>query len=588
MAIPLHVLILEDCALDAELMLDHLRDAGFDPQGPVVDTEPAYLAHLDPGLDLVLSDFSLPQFDARRALRLLKERGLDVPFIIVSGHIGEDVAVQCMKDGASDYLLKDRMARLGPAVAHALERKRLLQEKLQAEERLLHEAFHDTLTGLPNRALFLERLGHVVLRGKRNSTYAFSVLFLDLDGFEVVNDSLGHAASDSLLIEVGQRLAGHVRAGDTVARLGGSEFVVLLDNLKTVNNTAHVAARIQHALAKPFSLEGRDVFLTASIGITSSTTSYERADEVLRDAGAALCRAKGLGKACFVMFDTAMHTHAMARLQLEAALHRALERQEFLLFYQPIVSLETGRIAGFEALLRWAHPERGLVAPDEFIPAAEELGLIIPIGEWALREGCRQLHAWQREFVDLRPLTMSVNLSGRQFAHSALLSVIERALTDSGVEASSLKLEITESVMMENTDLATTLLLDLKARHIETCMDDFGTGYSSLSFLQHYSVDTLKIDQSFIRTMGVRNESLEIVRTIVSLAHNLGKQVIAEGVETEEQLTVLRSLRCAYGQGYFFSKPVNGMAAGMLLAARRQWCGFELGREPVKNAHDAA
>jgi len=569
MATPLHLLILEDCALDAELMLDHLRDAGFDPQGQVVQTEPAYLAQLNPGLDVILADFSLPHFDARRALRLLKEQGLEVPFIIVSGHIGEDVAVQCMKDGASDYLLKDRLARLGPAVAQALERKRLLEENRHAEERLLHEAFHDALTGLPNRALLLERLDHVILRRQREPAYAFSVFFLTLEGFDVVHDSLGPAAGDRLLIEIGQRLASHVRAGDTVARLGGSEFVVLLDNLKTVSNTAHVATRIQHALAKPFATDGRDVFLIASIGITSSTTSYDRADEVLRDAGAAMCRAKGLGKAGFVMFDTAMHTHAMARLHLEAALHRAVEHQEFHLCYQPIVSLETGQISGFEALLRWTHPQRGLVSPDEFIPVAEELGLIIPIGAWALRESCRQLRAWHREFVDLRHLTVGVNLSGRQFAHSDLLTVVDQALKDTGLEASSLKLEITESVMMENTELAAAILLDLKARHIATCMDDFGTGYSSLSFLQHYSVDILKIDQSFIRSMGVRKESVEIVRTIATLAHNLGKQVIAEGVETPEHVTVLRALRCEYGQGYFFSKPLDGKAAGMFLAATR-------------------
>ena len=568
MATPLQVLILEDCALDAELMLDHLREAGFDPQSRIVDTEPAYLAQLDPNLDLVLSDFSMPQFDARRALQLLKARGLDVPFIIVSGHIGEDVAVQCMREGASDYLLKDRLARLGPAVAQVLERKQLLVEKREAEARRLHEAFYDALTGLPNRALLLERLGHVVLRRKREPAYAFSVFFLKLEGFDVVNDSLGHPAGDRLLIEIGQRLVSHVRAGDTVARLGGSEFAVLLDNLKTVNNTAHVANRIQDALAQPFTEDGRDLFLTASIGSTSSTTGYDRAEEVLRDAGVAMCHAKGLGKACFVMFDTAMHTHAMARLELEAALHRAVERQEFRLFYQSIVSLETGWIAGFEALLRWEHPERGLVAPEEFISVAEDLGLIIPIGQWALHEGCRQLRAWQREFVDLQPLTVSVNLSGRQFSHSDLLTVIDQTLTETGLEAASLKLEITESVMMDNTELSAAILLDLKARHIDTCMDDFGTGYSSLSFLQKYAVDILKIDQSF---MGVGKESVAIVRTIVTLAHNLGKQVIAEGVETPGQVALLRSLHCEYGQGYFFSKPIDGKAAGHLLAARRRW-----------------
>jgi diguanylate cyclase (GGDEF)-like protein len=568
MATPLKVLILEDCQLDAELMLDHLREAGFDPQSRIVDTELAYLAQLDPTLDLVLSDFSMPQFDARRALQLLKARGLEVPFIIVSAHIGEDVAVQCMREGASDYLLKDRLARLGPAVAQVLERKQLLVEKREAEARLLHEAFYDALTDLPNRALLLERLGHVVLRRKREPAYAFSVFFLKLDGFDVVNDSLGHSAGDRLLIEIGQRLVSHVRAGDTVARLSGSEFAVLLDNLKTVDNTAHVANRIQNALAQPFTQDGRDVFLTANIGSTSSTTGYDRAEEVLRDAGVAMCHAKGLGKACFVMFDTAMHTHAMVRLELEAALHRAVERQEFRLFYQPIVSLETGQITGFEALLRWEHPERGLVAPDDFISVAEDLGLIIPIGQWALHEGCRQLRAWQREFVDLHPLTVSVNLSGRQFSHSELLTVIDQVLTETGLEASSLKLEITESVMMDNTELSAAILLDLKARHIDTCMDDFGTGYSSLSFLQQYAVDILKIDQSF---MGLGKESVAIVRTIVTLAHNLGKQVIAEGVETPGQVALLRSLHCEYAQGYFFSKPLDGKAAGRLLAARRRW-----------------
>jgi diguanylate cyclase (GGDEF)-like protein len=568
MATPLQVLILEDCARDAELMLDHLREAGFDPQSRVVDTERAYLAQLDPGLDLVLSDFSMPQFDARRALQLLKARGLEVPFIIVSGHIGEDVAVQCMREGASDYLLKDRLARLGPAVAQVLERKRLLVEKREAEARLLHEAFYDGLTGLPNRALLLERLAHVVLRRKREPAYAFSVFSLKLEGFDVINDSLGHPAGDRLLIEIGQRLVSHVREGDTVARLGGSEFAILLDNLKTVNNTAHVANRLQDALAQPFTEDERDVFLTASIGSTSSTTGYDQAEAVLRDAGVAMCHAKGLGKACFVMFDTAMHTHAMARLQLESALHRAVERQEFRLFYQPIVSLETGWIAGFEALLRWEHPERGLVAPDEFIAVAEDLGLIIPIGQWALHEGCRQLRAWQREYADLQPLTVSVNLSGRQFAHSELLTVVDQVLTETGLEAASLKLEITESVMMDNTELSAAILLDLNARHIDTCMDDFGTGYSSLSFLQQYAVDILKIDQSF---MGLGKESVAIVRTIVTLAHNLGKQVIAEGVETPGQVALLRSLRCEYGQGYFFSKPIDAKAAGLLLAARRRW-----------------
>ena len=571
MSTPLRVLILEDSKADAELMLQELRQAEFDPEWQLVETESDYLAHLDPQLDVILADYSLPQFDARCALHLLQKRGLDIPFIIVSGCIGEELAVECMKNGAADYLLKDRLARLGQAVTQLLNQKRLRAEKRHAEERLLHDAFHDALTGLPNRALFLERLARFLLRGRRGEAYTFAVLFLDLDGFKVVNDSLGHAAGDQLLIGVSQRVVGCLRQVDTVARLGGDEFVILLDDIKNISNATRVADRIQRELALRFNLDEREVFTSASIGIAFSATGYNRPEDVIRDADTAMFRAKGLGKARFAVFDTAMHTQATARLKLETDLRRAVERHEFRVYYQPIVSLGAGRITGLEALLRWQHPQLGLIYPTDYLSVAEEIGLLIPIGQWVLREACRQLREWQTKFSTTPPLTVSVNLSSKQFLQSDLMKQIDEILKETGLDAKSLKLEITETVMMENTESATATLLQMKALNIETYLDDFGTGYSSLSYLQRFPIDYLKIDSSFISRMSDSKEDLEVVRTILTLAHNLGRKVIAEGLETAEQLALLRSMKCEYGQGHYFSKPLECEAAGTLLAAVPKW-----------------
>jgi len=567
MSVPFRLLILEDCPTDADLMLEMLHTFGFDPTWTRVDKESDYISSLDPCPDLILSDFSMPQFDARRALHLMKERGLDIPFIVVSGCIGEDVAVQCMKDGACDYLLKDRLARLGPAVTHALERKRLQEEKKAVEERLFHETFHDALTGLPNRALFLERLDRSLLRSKRDQAYIFAVLLLKLEGLADINETLGPSAGDQLLIEASQRLSRHVRSLDSVARLAGDEFLILLDDLKTATNAGRVATRIQQAVALPFAFGGREVNLSAGLGITASPTGYSRPENMLRDAGAALHRAASLGKGSFVMFDAAMHAHAMARLKLEADLRRALEREEFKLHYQPIVSLETGRIAGFEALLRWQHPEHGLVSPIDYIHVAEETGLILPIGRWIILEACRQLHSWHTQHVTAASLTMSVNLSGKQFNDPDLLPLIEQTLKDAALSGDALKIEITESVMMDNVESAAVLLQKLKSIHnIHACIDDFGTGYSSLSYLQRLPIDYLKIDQSFVARMGDDPKSLEIIHTIISLAQTLGAKVIAEGAETAEQVALLKAWKCQYAQGYYFSPPLPLDAAEKLLA----------------------
>jgi len=572
MTTPLHVLILEDCIMDAELMVHELRRAGFDPQWQRVDTEADFLAHLDQKLDIILADYSLPQFDAQRALEHLNQRGLDVPFIIVSGCIGEERAVECMKSGATDYLLKDRLTRLGQAVRKGLEERLLRDDRQRVEEQLAHNAFHDTLTGLPNRALFLDRAQRCFHQMERRGGYLFAVLSIDLDGFQTINASFGQPAGDKVLIEIAERLVQKVRSGDTVARLGGDEFALLLDDVKDMRNALRVAERLQAELAKPFLMDGREVLTSASVGIAASTSTYKRSADALRDAGTAMARAKRLGPGQIAVFDIRMHTQAVTRLKLETDLRRASDRQEFLLYYQPVVSLQSGRIAGFEALLRWQHPERGLISPGESLPVAEEIGLLIPIGQWVLQNALRQLRTWQVEFPVTPPLSMSVNLSCKQFLQSGeLLTIVDETLKETGLDPRSLALEVTETVMMENAEAALATLAQLKDRQLRISIDDFGTGYSSLSYLQRLPIDNLKIDQSFVAEMKSAGESLEIVRSIITLAHSLGKQVIAEGVETGEQLALLRSLGCEYGQGFFFSKPLETEAAGKLIADARTW-----------------
>jgi diguanylate cyclase (GGDEF)-like protein len=425
------------------------------------------------------------------------------------------------------------------------------------EEQLRRNAFHDSLTGLPNRLLFMERLTQTVERAKQDRDYKFAVLFLDLDRFKVINDSLGHLIGDQLLVAIARRLEACLSKEDMVARLGGDEFTVLLENIRCDDDATKIAERVQQALATPFNLSGHEVFTSASIGITLSSTHFERPEDLLRGSDIAMYRAKAQGKACHEVFDTDMHTHVVALMQLENDLRRAIERQEFELFYQPIVTLVTGRIMGFEALVRWQHPEQGIISPAKFVPIAEETGLIIPLGQWVLREACRQLRQWQDEFPHEPPFSISVNLSSRQFSQPSLIGQIRQILSDTGVDAHCLKLEITESAIMENTESAMDMLMQLKAMGIQLSVDDFGTGYSSLGYLYRFPMDLLKIDRSFISRVDVDGEKLELVRTIITLAWNLGMDVVAEGIETTKQLAQLKALKCEYAQGYLFSKPLN-------------------------------
>lgn len=436
-----------------------------------------------------------------------------------------------------------------------------ITDRKRGEEQLLHNALHDGLTGLPNRALFLDRLKLAIARAKRREDYQFSVLFLDLDRFKTVNDSLGHLIGDQLLIGISRRLETCLRAGDTVARLGGDEFTILLDDLTGADDVLQVTERIQKELVSPFNLGGNEIFTSVSIGVAPSTTGYDRPDDILRDADTAMYRAKTLGKARHVVFDNEMHARAVNLLQLETDLRRAVERQEFLIYYQPIMSLQTGQVRGFEALVRWRHPKHGLISPLDFIPVAEETGLIIPIGQWVLAEACRQMCEWQKEFPTYPPLSIAVNLSARQFTQPDLVKQVQQALEETGLDPRSLKLEITESVVMGNSEVSIEMLKELRSLGVELSIDDFGTGYSSLSYLHRFPVSTLKVDRSFVNQMTDSNENMELVRTIVTLARTLGMEVVAEGIETESQLAQLKALKCEHGQGYHFSKPMNAEAA---------------------------
>ena len=436
-----------------------------------------------------------------------------------------------------------------------------------AEAQLIHDAFHDVLTGLPNRALFMERLERALMQTKRRANYTFAILFLDLDRFKVVNDSLGHMIGDQLLAALARRLENCLRSGDTVARLGGDEFTILLDDLNNINDVTGVVERIHEALTSAFKLSGYEVFTTVSIGIALNKGNYNRPEELLRDADIAMYRAKALGKARHEIFDSTMYTQVTKLLELEMDLRRAVERQEFQVYYQPIILLETDKIIGFEALVRWQHPQHGLVPPDNFIPLAEETGLIIPIGYWVLREACRQMRAWQVQFPTDPPLTISVNLSTKQFSQPELIDQINQIMQETGLEAGNLKLEITESVLMENIQLATFMLLQLQQMNIQLHLDDFGIGYSSLSYLHRFPSNALKIDRSFIIKIGANGENLEIIQAIIALAHSLNIDVIAEGVETVEQLAQLKAMKCKYAQGYFFSKPLDSNSVETLIAS---------------------
>jgi diguanylate cyclase (GGDEF)-like protein len=432
-------------------------------------------------------------------------------------------------------------------------------------EQLTKQAFRDSLTGLPNRALFMDRLSHGLTGAKRRHEH-LAVLFLDLDRFKVINDTLGHTVGDQLLVEVSDRLGSSLRPGDTVARLGGDEFGILLEDVADAETAEAVALRIEEELAKPLHFEGREVFVSASIGIALSSARLGMPEEILRDADLAMYHAKSKGNARHEIFDDSMSAPALDRMDLEMDLRSAISRQEFRLHYQPILRMDTGRITEVEALIRWQHAKRGLLQPDSFIGLTEETGLIVPIGQWVLREACRQAREWQLEFPSIPPLVMSVNLSAKQFQNPNLVQEISQALAESGLAAGSLKLEITESVVMQDAPATLAKLKDLKDLGIRLAIDDFGTGYSSLGYLKRFPVDTIKIDRSFVKGLSKDGNDNAIVRAVITVAKTLNMDVTAEGVETEQQRIELKALGCDRAQGFLFARPAAAEHVGPLLA----------------------
>lgn len=442
-----------------------------------------------------------------------------------------------------------------------------IHDRKQAEELLLYNAFHDALTDLPNRSLLMERLDSALVRTKQSSTFRFAVLFLDLDRFNVINDSLGHLVGDRLLMAISYRLDATLSATDFMARLGGDEFVILLENVAGIEDAIICANRIFQALRPAFLLEGRDIFMTASIGIVLSSPTYNQPLELLRDADIAMYRAKAQGKARYEVFNSDMHLEVLKRLHLESDLRKALEHQQFILHYQPIVALTSGKLVGFEALVRWQHPLRGLISPTDFIPIAEETGLILTIGLWVLRTACRQVKVWQTQVPSAASLKMSVNLSAQQLREPGLIEQVDQVLAETWLDGSSLTLEITESMLIENTETVIRLLDQLRSRAIQINIDDFGTGYSSLSYLHRFPIHALKIDRSFVHSLADQTHP-NIAEIIIMLTHQLGLTAIAEGIETETQLYRLRALGCELAQGYLLSEPLTAQAAEQLLLTK--------------------
>lgn len=691
------ILHLEDNPVEAEYYGEVLSRGGLDCAITLAKSKEEFILGLeDPAHAIILSDYTIPGFSGKAALELARDRRPELPFIFLSGSIGEEAAVAALKNGATDYILKDRANRLVAAVLRALEEKKQAEIRKQAEaalrlseeryalaasgandglwdwdlkenalyfsprwktmlghleadigdspdewlgrihpedadvvrmkidlhlkgatpkleceyrmrtmqgsyiwvlcrglalrdgngkphrmagsqgditerkravDQLQYDAFHDGVTGLFNRNLLLNTLQRLLWMGRRKGGIRFTVVVFGLDRFGAINHSLGRLAGDQILKETAVRIGRGIRPGDTLARLGGDEFAVLLEDVESQGDAVRMARNVQGGFKDAFVFEGGEAFMTLSAGVVHVTEGHSAAEEVLRDAGIALAKAKAQGKSSFCVFDTGMHARAVSLLTLETDLRRAVERDEFRLHYQPIVDLSGGKLAGFEALVRWQHPARGLVPPIEFIPVAEETHLINDIGRIVLEKACVRMRQWQKDHPHGLGKTVSVNVSGRQFRQPDLIREIKGILSDTGLSPGSLKLEVTETAIMDNPQAAAEMLSELRSAGISLQIDDFGTGYSSLGYLHKFPMQALKIDRSFVNLIGERGEDSEIASTIVAMAHNLKMQVIAEGIETGFQLRHLKEMRCDFGQGYFFHRPLAEDAAEKLVAS---------------------
>ncbi|NEQ36865.1 MAG: EAL domain-containing protein [Okeania sp. SIO3I5] len=517
-------------------------------------------------IDVVITDINMPEMDGLTLLSELSDIDENIKAVVLSAYGDLTNIRTAMNLGAFDFLTKpidfqdlEITIRKTVQFVQKMRKKQKQIEKMYAQ--LEYDAVHDALTGLPNRILLDNLLQHNISRSQRYPDYLYAVLFIDLDRFKIVNDSLGHSVGDSLLAAVAERLKVSVRASDTVARFGGDEFVIILEALKDIHEVTYITQRIQEHFNQSFLLNEHEIHLGASIGITLSTRQYHQPDELLRDADAAMyCAKKAKGQNQYVIFDPTIQATAMERLHLENKLRQAIEREDFSLYYQPIIEVTTGYLSSFEALIRWFTPD-GSISPMKFIPIAEETGLISPLGWWVFQEACRQLQYWQNKFLQQQSLVLNINFSSIQLKQSDLVENIQATLDATELLGSSLKLEITESCLLENSEAQIQVLQQLKDLGINICVDDFGTGYSSLSRLHEFPIDTLKIDRAFVRRMEDNSGGLEMVKMIIALAHSLNMNVVAEGVETETQLQQLKALGCEFVQGYFLAKPLDKVAA---------------------------
>jgi diguanylate cyclase (GGDEF)-like protein len=588
------ILVVDDTQENLNVLLSMLTRQGYDAR-TAINGEMALLAAATVVPDLILLDIMMPKMDGYEVCRRLKAnpKTAAVPVIFLSALSTSFDKVKAFTVGGVDYITKPfQVEEVLARIQNQLNLRAALQEVVQlnselenrvkerteqleaANTRLFEMALRDSLTGLPNRIFFLKHLQDTLDCAKRDADYRFAVLFLDCDRFKIVNNSFGHPVGDQLLCDAARRLETCLEPQHSLARLGGDEFAILLSGIGDLDDAIEVAECILRCFSQPFELQCHEVFISASIGIVMGHREYHQPEHILRDADTAMYRAKAQGKDCYKIFAPAMHTSAIQFFEIERDLRAAIAGQafeQFVVRYQPIIALTTGKIAGFEALVRWQHPSRGLISPDEFIPVAEETGLISPIGYWVLQESCRQLRTWQQQGFADRSITISVNLSARQFAQPNLIANIDQILDRTQLDPQNLKLEITESAIMEHTQTAATLLAQLRERQIQLSIDDFGTGYSSLSYLHAFPVDTLKIDRSFVERLDGNPKNLGLIPAMIGIARTMEMSVIAEGIETPQQLALLRELNCDFSQGFLFAPPLEVQKAVDLMLISPQW-----------------
>jgi len=559
---PLRVLIVEDSENDALLLLEHLRDGGYEPHFKRVDSADALTRALDADWDMVIADYTMPGFSGTAALSIVRSRGLDVPFIFVSGTIGEDIAVEAMKNGADDYIIKNNLNRLIPAINRELRDAEVRRERTRAEERIRHLAYYDALTDLPNRTLFQNRLEQAVHNSMR-ARKPLAIMIMDLDTFKEINDTLGHLMGDAVLREIGHRLAVGLRESDTVARLGGDEFAVMLPDVGRAG--AELAARKLLALVQePLSVEGVNLDVHSSVGIALFPEHGTEAEILIQRADVAMYVAKQ-DRSGFEVYAPELDLHSPERLALMGDFRHAIARDELRVHYQPKMNLKTNRVFGVEALVRWQHPEFGLVMPDRFIPMAEQTGAVRPLTLWMLERALQQCLEWRRQGVDM---VAAVNLSPRNLQDTELPERVRSLLELLDAPAQMLELEITESVIMSDPLRSLQVLTRLNKMGVRLAVDDFGTGYSSFSYLRKLPVHEIKIDKSFIDDMVQQHDDV-IVQSTIELAHNLGLTVVAEGVQDRETLDRLRELGCDAAQGDYLSPPLDGAAVLQWLRDRK-------------------